>query len=345
MDNMLERKQLKIFLLAAYGITYLMGIIMCFGYAAKADMSVFPSAQMMYPAAGVMLAYLFTKKDDEKMPRWFYRFFLLTTVIMIGCCFAAIAMPDKNVELLNGSISLWMLISQYVLIGGSILCWVGLIADRKVRRQAYGLSWKNWKASVFCILLFLILYFLRAALSYAVEGQIGEMVKIMKSSESWIYMSSLILNFFLVFAAFFGEEYGWRYYLQPLLQKKFGLRRGVFVLGIVWGIWHLPADFFYYTTPDKGMIMLVSQFITCISLGIFFAFAYMKTENIWVPTILHFLNNNLIVVITATYSADVLQNQQVTWGMIPSALLINMVVYGGFLLSKVFREKRDVIKL
>lgn len=96
--------------------------------------------------------------------------------------------------------------------------------------------------------------------------------------------------------AFFGEEYGWRYYLQPLLQKKFGLKGGVILLGCVWAVWHLPIDFFYYTTPDMGLAALASQFVTCISLGIFMAYTYMKTQNIWVPIIIHFLNNNMVVV-------------------------------------------------
>ncbi|MDQ9788657.1 CPBP family intramembrane glutamic endopeptidase, partial [Acinetobacter baumannii] len=89
----------------------------------------------------------------------------------------------------------------------------------------------------------------------------------------------LFVNFFLSVPAFFGEEYGWRYYLQPLLQKKFGLKGGVIVLGVVWGLWHLPVDFFYYTTPDQGFLAAIGQQITCITLGIFFAYAYMKTKN------------------------------------------------------------------
>ena len=64
----------------------------------------------------------------------------------------------------------------------------------------------------------------------------------------------------------------------------------------------------------------------------------MKTDNIWVPVILHFLNNNLSVVVANTYSADILQNQQVTWGMIPAALLLNGILFGLFLFAKEFRK-------
>ena len=53
-----EKKEFFIFLLIAYGVTYLMGLLMWYGNRASIDLSAFPNAQMMYPASGVMLAYL-----------------------------------------------------------------------------------------------------------------------------------------------------------------------------------------------------------------------------------------------------------------------------------------------
>ena len=126
---------------------------------------------------------------------------------------------------------------------------------------------------------------------------------------------------------------------EAVLQERFGLRTGVLILGVVWGLWHLPCDFFYYVTPEKGLIMTATQIITCVSLGIFFAWAYRKTGNLWVPVILHYMNNNLAPVIANTYSADIFQNQEITWGMLPSSLVMNGLLFGFFLLSGVFREK------
>ena len=40
------------------------------------------------------------------------------------------------------------------------------------------------------------------------------------------------------------------------------------VLGVVWGLWHIPDDLFYYT-QTSGIQMIFAQQITCISLGIF----------------------------------------------------------------------------
>ena len=67
--NALEKRQLLIFALVAFGVPYLMGIAMGAGFYAGSDVSVFPNAQMFYPAAGVMLALLVTKCEHAKRMR------------------------------------------------------------------------------------------------------------------------------------------------------------------------------------------------------------------------------------------------------------------------------------
>ncbi len=336
-----EKRQLRIFALAAYGIPYLLGFLMWYGYGKQLELSAFPNAQMLYPAMGVMLAFLLTKKEEPNIPRAFYGCYILITVIHILCTVFSVLMPRMTVEMPGGTVNLWVMILQYCQMAGSILGVICLVIAGKEKRRAYGLSWKNGKLSVLCILLFAVLYFFRAAAAYAVQGQLSYFLKIFTEPDAWMMMGILPLNFLLAFLAFFGEEYGWRYYLQPKLQEKFGLRKGVLFLGVLWGIWHLPLDIFFYVTPDKGLIMIVSQLITCVTLGIFFGYAYMRTGNIWVPVIMHFLNNNLILVISGAYSADVLSDQQVAWSDIPSALLLNGVLFGVFILAKPYRSGRE----
>lgn len=334
------KKQLLLFLLVAYGVTYAMGLLTWYGSATSTDTSPFPNAQMFYPAAGVMLAYLVTRWKDELLPRWFYLCFLLVTAAMLVCAALSVFVPGQPLILNGQSISMWSMISQYIMIGGTILSWITLLLSGKKRRTAYGLGWKQWKSSLLCILVFFVIYFGRAAIVYIVSGQAAIISQILLDPATWIYLLTMPLNFLLVFAPFFGEEYGWRYYLQPILQKRFGLRGGVLILGVVWGLWHIFLDFFFYTTPDKGLIMTLSQIITCVTLGIFFAWAYLKTNNIWVPVILHFMNNNLTLVVANEYSTDVIQNQEVTWAMIPSSLILNGILFGLFLLAKEFRKER-----
>lgn len=332
------KKQLLIFLLIAYGVTYLTGILCWYGSTVPIELSIFPNAQMLYPAAGVMLAYLLTNWEDGRMPKAFYICFLFMAFTMLVLAVISVIFPEPSIVLYGQKVSIWALIPNYAIIGGSILCWIAFLISGKQKRAAYGLGCKNFKASILCIAIFLILYFGRASIAYALQGQAGTMFDIIKSLDTWTYLLFIPLNFILAFAPFLGEEYGWRYYLQPILQKRFGMRIGVLVLGIAWGLWHIFLDFFYYTAPENGLIMTVSQIITCMALGIFFAWAYLKTGNIWVPVILHFLNNNLTVVISNDYSQNVLENQQVTWEMIPSTLILNGILFGFFLLSKEFQK-------
>lgn len=339
MGSKTEKRQLMIFAAIAYGIPYLMGFLMWYGYAGQVNLSAFPNAQMLYPAMGVMLAFLLTRKKDGNIPKAFCMSFIVTTLIAIACSVLSVLDSGREVTMPGGTVSLWLAAIQYVMIIGSIAGLICLLAAGKKKREAYGLRWKNWKASVGCILLFLVLYFLRAASGYAFMGELAAFIDIMKSPQAWITLGIIPLNFVLAYIAFFGEEYGWRYYLQPFLQKRFGMRKGVLLLGVLWGLWHLPLDFFYYVTPDSGVVMTVNQIIVCVALGIFMGYVYMKTENIWAVVIIHFLNNNLALVISGEFSADALMNQSLSWSDILPALLLNGVLFGLFIFARQYREK------
>lgn len=52
----------------------------------------------------------------------------------------------------------------------------------------------------------------------------------------------------------------------------------------------------------------------------------------------HFLNNNLIPIISNDYTSGVLENQSVAWSELLAALVMNGLVFGGFLFAKPFRK-------
>ena len=145
------------------------------------------------------------------------------------------------------------------------------------------------------------------------------------------------LTYLMGILMWYGSTKGYDLTVFPTAQMMYPVA-GVIVLGVVWGLWHIPDDLFYYT-KTSGIQMIFVQQITCISLGIFFAYAYMKTQNIWVPVCLHYLNNNLIPIISGTLSADVLENQNVSWRDLPVAVVLNGLCFGFFLLADVFKKK------
>ena len=337
MEDKRKNKELCIYIAVAYGVTFLMGLLMWYGNNKHLDLGIFPNAQMFYPAAGVMLAVLCIRKNDILVPKAFYVFFICVTVSLVVIAFLSLLQPQVLVFVMGMPISLWTLVMQYLLIGASILGWIILLVTKKEKRRAYGLCWDRGAASWFCIFLFIVLYMLRTIIAVLVSDGSAVLGSIVKNPNTWILLAALPVNFFFVYVAFLGEEYGWRYYLQPLMQERFGVRGGVLLLGFVWGIWHLPVDLFYYT-QDSQFLMILAQQITCITLGIFFAYAYMKTNNIWVPVVLHFLNNNLVPVISGDYTSSVLENQTVTWGELVVSLVMNGLVFGSFLFAKPFRK-------
>ena len=342
----MAKTRLIIYVLMAYGLTYLMGILMWYGSTKGYDLTVFPTAQMMYPAAGVIIGLFLAHKGEKILPAGFFITVLATTGVLIVLALLSVFLPVNDLNIAGMTMSVYNLIFQYILIIGSIVALVFLAVAGNEKRAAAGLTRQNWKSAVLIVLAFVGIYIVRTVVSVAVQGvsdgsgmqYVKEWAAMFKNPMMWLNIAALPINYFFVFIAFFGEEYGWRYYLQPVLQKRFGLRAGVIILGVVWGLWHIPDDLFYYT-QTSGIQMIFAQQITCISLGIFFAYAYMKTQNIWVPVCLHYLNNNLIPIISGTFSADVLENQTVSWKDLPVALVLNGLCFGFFLLADVFKKK------
>ena len=324
----IEKKQLKIFVAVAFGLPVVMGVLMGISYYQGNDVSAFPNAHMFYPAAGVMLALLLTGDKEKPMPRKFYYTFLAATAVMIVCAIASVFAPQLG----------WMMLCQIPVIIFSVVCLVFLLIEKKEVCTAYGIRFAGKKGakSGLYMLLFFVLYILRTFIALAIEGQTGAFVEIITSPDTYMMIVTLAVTFFLAFTAFFGEEYGWRFFFQPFLQKRFGKKGGVLLLGVFWGLWHLPINIFYYS-PDTWFISVILQIITCVSFSIFFGYGYMKTENIWVPVVMHYINNNMIAVIGG---ADAIGGQVYRWKDIPLTLVLD-VMFIVFIFSKVYREPKE----
>jgi membrane protease YdiL (CAAX protease family) len=59
----------------------------------------------------------------------------------------------------------------------------------------------------------------------------------------------------VVFVLVVGEELGWRGYAQPQLEKSYLPLIAALILGVLWGLWHLP-NFFVPGLPHYGVPLL-----------------------------------------------------------------------------------------
>jgi len=94
----------------------------------------------------------------------------------------------------------------------------------------------------------------------------------------------------------FGEEYGWRGYLQNEM-FKLGRVRGVLLMGLIWGAWHWPIVLMGHAYPDHPLIgmALFPLYTTC--LAIVLSYAVLKSGSVLLAAFLHALNNTVLQVI------------------------------------------------
>ena len=339
-----HKKMLWIFIAVAYGMVALMSIFMYIGYSKQYDLSALVNTHMMYPACGVILGRILTRKEGTKLPMGVYVTTLLTTAAMLAISIAAVFIHIEPLDMAGTKTDVWTLILSAPLAIGSMIVLILSFAGKKEINESAGIAHKNIKKSALLIVLFVVLLIIRVvvalALGDAMNGTSGSIAAVLKSCTSLNSVATLIMlpfSFFMAHLTFFGEEYGWRYYLQPLMEKKFGYRLGILFFGIIWGIWHIDIDFMYYT-KESGPAMLVSQIITCISISIFFSYVMIKTQNLWAVVIMHFLNNNIAGVLMG--GLEGMQNQSSSWKDIPPEIIAS-ICFIAFILLPVFNSKKN----
>jgi membrane protease YdiL (CAAX protease family) len=106
-------------------------------------------------------------------------------------------------------------------------------------------------------------------------------------------LQMLIVGPFLGLIITFGEEYGWRGYLQTEL-TRLGRIRGVFLLGVIWGIWHWPVIWMGYNYPGQPILGSIAMVCMCVILAYFLAYAVFKSNGIWTAAYLHALSNQAL---------------------------------------------------
>ncbi len=336
-----EKKKLGVFIAIAYGVMLIMTVFMYISFKKAYDVTPFVQTLMMYPACGVIIGKLCFRDKEKPLPIAGYTVFLITTAALI-----IMSIVSAFIPLVEDGVSLWIVyVNRAVMIGsvvGYILFW---LCGREKRKNS-GLSRNNVILSIFFIVLFIVLFFVKYYL-LAVYSIITKQADVSILSETtkaifdltlWKSLGGISLYLPLSIFMYLGEEYGWRYYFQPILQKKFGLRLGVIILGILWGVWHIAPDFMYYT-KDSGVQQLCTQIIACIALAIFFGYAYMKTKNIWALAIMHFINNNFTAVMGGGGS-DALQGNTIRWSMLPIIVLMYLPLFI-FIFAPTYSKKKQ----
>jgi uncharacterized protein len=90
--------------------------------------------------------------------------------------------------------------------------------------------------------------------------------------------------------ATFGEEFGWRAYLQPKLMPLGG-RKAMLLIGLIWGVWHWPVIFMGYeygfSYPGYPWVGPLLFLWVTFGLGTFLGWLTLRSKSVWPAVIGH----------------------------------------------------------
>src|SRR5829696_1936953 len=90
----------------------------------------------------------------------------------------------------------------------------------------------------------------------------------------------------LMMPLFWGEEFGWRGYLQVRLLSHNPLKAAI-ATGFIWAVWHYPLYFLGYSEYANPFIGLITATVFAILLSIILAWLRLRTKSVWSSSLAH----------------------------------------------------------
>ncbi|MDD3021726.1 MAG: CPBP family glutamic-type intramembrane protease [Alphaproteobacteria bacterium] len=144
------------------------------------------------------------------------------------------------------------------------------------------------------ILAFFLIYYMTP---YLLEYFLGDLeMHELTFNRTIVLISSLSISYI----AAFGEEFGWRGYLQKrLMDSELNHLNVLTIIGIIWGIWHFPIALgpflrelfmnnYSYELLRNALISCAQMIGASIGLSYIFGSFYLKFKSIYLNSFLHF---------------------------------------------------------
>lgn len=144
----------------------------------------------------------------------------------------------------------------------------------------------NWKVLISVTVLIAGVFLLSVASTAVIQG-------LQISTQLTFVAGALLSNiFFTAIQGASGEESGWRGYLLPELEHKYGFLKGNIFLGFIWAFWHLPL--WFLSTEYTGLNLLIYIFgfiLGLVSFSMIMGIFMKKWRHLFLAFWMHFLFN------------------------------------------------------
>lgn len=150
----------------------------------------------------------------------------------------------------------------------------------------------------------------------------------------------LLFFFITIVGGPLGEEIGWRGFGVPYLQRKKTPLVTALIIGIAWGLWHIPEFFSEGAIHYQIGAVYLPLFVLCeIALSVVMTWLYNKTNNslLIAGLLFHNAENFWSVVLTTDATMDTLQAGQVAVDI--RLWVLSIIVYIVFAIVLVLATK------
>jgi membrane protease YdiL (CAAX protease family) len=340
-------KQVAAFLGLTFGLTYLLDLVLYLagGYGGSAGTLTLLQVQMLIPACVAIVLQVFVFKDSpiyhvRDLTRWFFYGYLVYALIHLGIAVGALLISNQTFQII-ASAAIQLLLVVFLLL----LVLLRLVAGKEAFQKAGlagGSFWYYISFGLFLVAIYAVMTGLNALfglgqpvnvaelLAQAAGGQTTEAAAI----PDWLLLvivgvQAVVLGPVLALPIAFGEEYGWRGYLQGEL-IKIGRVRGILLVGVIWGLWHAPIIAMGHNYPGYPVLGIFLMTLYTIALGFLFGYAVLKSGSVWLAAFLHGLNNQVAAFLLAMiYRPD---DPVFAFGIGLYGLIVWAIVVAGLLL-------------
>ncbi len=135
----------------------------------------------------------------------------------------------------------------------------------------------------------------------------------------------------------FGEEFGWRAYLTPKMEKLMPSPLAITVSGIIWGLWHAPliAKGYNFGKEVHPALGIAAMCLSCVVLSFILTWLTKRTGSVYPAAIFHIVYDAMNTVIYAVivsgaadydHTKDVFSNAFIFMCIVPLAAAVPMAV-------------------
>lgn len=293
-------RRVGLFLGTTFGLTYLLDLLLKLsGGLAIPSAAGFLQLQMMLPAFVAIILGMFVFKDSafhvrrpmagggrDRARGFFYLYMTLTLAFAI---LVAASTLTRGHERLIGGMKQVILVAEVL---GLLLFRVLGGRDSFARANLRGARLRDWVIYGGSIVIFLGV---QAALNALFH--LGETIDVRRLMPHGLPLpaplflvvagvQTIVLGSLIGLPVAFGEEYGWRGFLQGHL-VRLGKKRGVLIVGLIWGAWHYPMIWMGFNYPGYPVAGTLMMTLFTVLLAYVFGYALLKTGSIWLVAFMH----------------------------------------------------------